>query len=516
MRSIPSIHGLGLLAVLLAAPPARADEPTRAPLPESRAPGGGRSQVLLLPVVIGDAPGPAPHLLEALARGLRENVNWDLRVPGPGSPLEPLPPGGLAEPIAVQVQSALEAAEPLRAAHEHVAVAATVSTAFQALVTASEAAPLGDRGTTLLQRVGAVLLAAQAGAAQQAEAAATAVALKLLLPGRPLGEAEGFTFVTAALVKAAPVNEGAPLVLQSNPRGCAIHVDGHLVGPSPVELVVRPGSRYAAEAHCDPDKQGVKDSFPRAVGIEPDRATETTTIVLDAVFPSVLTNDARGTWLRFADPEQRRSMEEAYVRRAAERFGASSVVLASVGEFQGAPWLNARLYLSSGYKNRHALARLEAARVVALGRYLSTGRESPGVLNAEEAGNMVAASRSLRPLGQVKFQRKPWYADVPGWVLLGTGAAGLSLGLWADAQGDDRRREAERNTRNDPIRRDELNAEASRYKFWGGVGTYGGAVLLGTGIVFLALPEMGDTHSELYGLAPLPEGGAQFTYAGRF
>ena len=98
--------------------------------------------------------------------------------------------------------------------------------------------------------------------------------------------------------------------------------------------------------------------------------------------------------VRFTSPQERRALEESYARRMSERFDADLVVLASVGELSGADWLNARLYLRSGYLNRQGLVRLEANRANALGRYLATGKDVPGVLKPEEAGALVAAARS--------------------------------------------------------------------------------------------------------------------------
>src|SRR6185369_14742012 len=97
--------------------------------------------------------------------------------------------------------------------------------------------------------------------------------------------------------------------------------------------------------------------------------------------------------LRFSSSQERRELEETYARRVAERFDADVVVLASVGELSGADWLSARLYLRSGYLNRQALVRLEAPRANALGRFLATGKDVPGVLKPEEAGSLLQSSR---------------------------------------------------------------------------------------------------------------------------
>jgi hypothetical protein len=279
-----------------------------------------------------------------------------------------------------------------------------------------------------------------------------------------------------------------------------------------VELPLRAGSLYSVQARCPvvPPATAATESFMRFVSVSDAPAK----FVLDASFPSHLKSGPSGMLLAFDNSDQRQNLEETYVRRVAERYGASSVVLASVGEFQSAEWLNARLYLSSGYKNRHALVRIDLGRATALGRYLATGKEAPGVLNAQDAGNMVAASRTLKPMSASRVRPAAWYEDVPAWCFVGTGAASVALGLWANNRADDKRHESAVSV-DDPFLQDRLNTEASRLKFVGGMGTYGGMLLIGTGAVLLALPEYQDTRSELFGMSPLP-GGGQFTYRGRF
>ena len=124
-------------------------------------------------------------------------------------------------------------------------------------------------------------------------------------------------------------------------------------------------------------------------------------------------------------------LEESYARRVAERFDADAVVLASVGELSGADWLNARLYLRSGYLNRQGLVRLEAQRANALGRFLATGKDVPGVLQARggrRAGGRLAPDRPA-PAPSVD----PWYTDIAGWSFLGGGLVTLGLGRWINS-----------------------------------------------------------------------------------
>ena len=474
-----------------------------------------RAKVLVLPVVVGGGSEPSAALVEALAKGLRENLNWDVTVPVASTPEAA---NGNDESA---VNSAVDAADAVTNG-SGAASAAMLASVFSQLTDASTKAPLGVKGTPALIKVGSALVSAQVAAGQDEAARQTATDLKLLLPGRPLTEASGLSFVAAAVVAAAPVG-GVQTELRSHPADCPIEINGTPVGKGVVQVALRPATRYSVQARCEVAKGAASlDSFPRVVSVQnaaatgsaDDAASGPPKFVLDASFPKNLKASPGGLVVFFDTSERRMAMEESYVRRLAERFGASSVVLASVGEFQSADWLNARLYLSSGYKNRHGLVRLEVARATSLGRYLATGKESPGVLNAEEAGSMVAASRTLKPFGSAQAKRAPWYADIAGWSFIAAGGASLGLGVWANAAAEDRRRDSARSVDN-PFRQDQLNTDANNLKFYGGIGTFGGLIFIGTGVVLLALPEFGDTHSELYGFSPVP-GGGQFTYRGRF
>jgi hypothetical protein len=160
------------------------------------------------------------------------------------------------------------------------------------------------------------------------------------------------------------------------------------------------------------------------------------------------------------------------------------------------------------------LVRLEAQRANALGRYLATGKDVPGVLKPEEAGALLAASR-------VSSDRKdpvvsPWYSDVAGWSLLGVGVIGFSLGQWGNSVYRDKQDEAD-DLRGDTPKQEALYREAQSAKFWGGIGTVGGVLFAATGVILLAVPEYGDDDGFSASLRPgLLPGGGQLTLGGRF
>lgn len=468
-----------------------------------------RATVLVLPVVVGGFGEPPAAFIEALAKGLRDNLNWDVTVPSASTSAAVITYDTVAVETAI---AAVDAVVSVNSAGAPPAASLQdLSTAFAQLVQASTKAPLGGKGAEALIKGGGALLSAQVAAGQDEAARTTASELKLLLPGRKFSEADGLSFVAAAVLGAAPV-VGVQAEFKSNPAQCSIELNGVEVGKGVVELPLRSGTLYSVQARCPARAPELPptESFSRVVSVGEGPSK----FVLDAAFPSHLKNSANGLALSFDNSDQRQNLEEAYARRVADRFGVSSVVLASVGEFQSEQWLNARLYLASGYKNRHALVRIELDRATALGRYLATGKESPGVLNAQDAGNMVVASRTLKPVTAPQVKPAAWYEDVPAWCFVGAGAASLALGIWANSAADDKRRESAMSV-DDPFRQDQLNTDASTLKFLGGIGTYGGLLFVGTGAVLLALPEYSDTRSEFYGLAPLP-GGGQFTYRGRF
>jgi hypothetical protein len=497
--------GQAAYAADLPAAPATVSEPTGKPEFTKRA------TVLVLPVVVGGLGEPPAAIIEALAKGLRDNLNWDVTVPSASTAVAvPTYDTTLLETAIAAVNAVVPATGAAAPAPAPASIQ-DLSATYAQLVQASTKAPLGAKGAEALIKVGGALLSAQVAAGQDETARTTASELKLLLPARKFSEADGLSFVAAAVLGAAPV-VGVQTEFKTNPVQCSIEINGVEVAKGVVELPLRSGTLYSVQARCPANATGLSaaESFPRVVSVGEGPSK----FVLDAAFPSHLKNSSSGLALSFDNSDQRQNLEEAYARRLADRYGVNGVVLASVGEFQSAEWLNARLYLASGYKNRHALVRIELERATALGRYLATGKESPGVLNAEEAGNMVVASRTLKPVAASQVKPAAWYEDVPAWCFVGAGAASLALGIWANTAADDKRKESALSV-DDPFRQDQLNTDASTLKFLGGIGTYGGLLLVGTGAVLLALPDYSDTRSELYGLSPLP-GGGQFTYRGRF
>jgi hypothetical protein len=144
-----------------------------------------------------------------------------------------------------------------------------------------------------------------------------------------------------------------------------------------MELAILPGETYYAEARCPSGEAaggGAMASFAKKITLG---ATETSRQeILDAEFERGFQAEGQRR-VRFSSSADRRQLEESYARRLAERFDADVVVLASVGELQGSDWLNARLYLKSGYLNRAGFVRLEAPRANALGRFLATGKDLP-------------------------------------------------------------------------------------------------------------------------------------------
>ena len=228
-----------------------------------------------------------------------------------------------------------------------------------------------------------------------------------------------------------------------------------LLGPRPL-----PGRAQRRRAR---PRRAQMASLPKRIVVPPNETTRQE--VLDAEFERSFVAEGLRR-LRFSSSQERRQLEESYARRLAERFDADAVVLASVGELSGADWLNARLYLRSGYLNRQGLVRLEAQRANALGRFLATGKDVPGVLQAR--GGRRAGGRL--PPGR---QREPpeWTPGTP------TSPAGRSWAAawspWASAAGSTRGAEDKQDQaddlRGDSERQSALYREAQSEKFWGGV-----------------------------------------------
>jgi hypothetical protein len=326
------------------------------------------------------------------------------------------------------------------------------------------------------------------------------------------------------LLETPPAATGARIKLLSRPEGCEVFLDGRSFGKAPVEILVLQEETYWAHTRCSSSAAAPVTApaaaAPAAGAAAPaPPATELASLpkkvmvsakdserqeVLDAEFERSFVAEGLRR-LRFSSAQERRQVEESYARRVAERFDADVVVLASVGELSGADWLNARLYLRSGFLNRQGLVRLEAQRANALGRYLATGKDVPGVLKPEEAGALVAASRSG------DFPKEPtvdpWYTDIAGWTFVGVGVTALSIGRWMTSRAN--RKQDEGDASRDPDVRPQLYQDAQSGRFWGGVGTVGGLLLMSTGVVLLLVPEYNNTTSELFAVTPtvLPGGG---------
>ena len=127
---------------------------------------------------------------------------------------------------------------------------------------------------------------------------------------------------------------------------------------------------------------------------------------------------------------------------------------------------------------------------------------------------MVAAAR----LGESRPEpvAGPWYTDIVGWTFLGGGAAVLGWGRWMASRADSKQEEAELLRGPETDRRAGLYEDAQNSRFWGGVGTVGGLLLMSTGVVLLLVPEYNHGDSELFaGPTHLPGGGG-LILGGRF
>ncbi|HEY0710841.1 MAG TPA: hypothetical protein VGG33_28815, partial [Polyangia bacterium] len=393
--------------------------------------------------------------------------------------------------------------------------AADAVTALEAareeLRAASRKGPRGPAADDLAWRASTWLVAALSASKQDARAKAAAEEAILLFPGRKVTDADKLPAAAVDLLGSPRPGLGARLTLRTRPEGCEVLLGDVVVGKDPVEIPVLTGEAYHFSARCTPSAAGgqATTSFPKKV-IVPNNET-TRQDVLDVEFErSIVAEGFRR--VRFASSQERRALEESYARRLADRFDADSVVLASVGELSGTDWLNARLYTRSGYLNRQGLVRLEAQRANALGRYLATGRDVPGVLKPEEAGALLASSRVSSNRTPVAA---PWYTDIAGWALLGVGVTGTSFGLWGNSVSNKRREEADA-IRGDTVRQDQLYKDAQSVKFWSGIGVAGGLLFAATGVVLLAVPEYADDESFMALSPTWMPGGGGVTLGGRF
>jgi hypothetical protein len=455
------------------------------------------ARLVVMPVVVGSQAEPPPELMTALARGLQDSASWRV-FQGPYLKGLMVAPAGLKADDRTRLAGKLDevaAKIHVRAASEAIALAEPVRAE---LAQDSKEYVLDRDDYALAYRAAALHVAALLLAGETDRAKNVASEVVALFPGHKPEEAGKLPPAAVELLSSAIPEASIKLTLTSHPDGCDVLLNGASQGKAPIEVAVAPGATYQAQALC---KGAQADrSFPKRITIDPKDTSKSE--VLDADFERAFTADG-GQRVRFASTVERRQLEESTARRVAERYGADQVVLASVGELNGADWLTARLYLRSGYMNRQALVRLEASRAVALGRYLATGQDVPGVLKPEEAG---ALQTSMMPGPSDKNPRiSPWYTDIVGWCFTGAGALGLTLGVVATV--------AAGNTmdRGDAIRGDsELQnsvwRDAQKQKFLAGIGLVGGGLMLVTGVILLAIPEYSDNGETLV-FSPTKGGG---------
>jgi hypothetical protein len=475
------------------------------------------SRLVVVPIVVGGGGEPDTALMSALAEGLKQNPQWNVEQ---GEGLSTLakfraeaPPASEASRFETEVNDAAR-----KIGSDADGAATTLERVRTELRTSAKKAPLGTAGDQLAYRTGALLVTAQLAAKQADKAKQTAAETVLSFPGRSADDLERVSAAAKDLLKAPVGAMGAKLTLVTRPEGCQISVNGIVVGKSPVELQVLQDEALYAEARCEAQPGTATSAAAPATASIPKRIVvpgneSTRQEVLDAEFERNFAAEGLRR-VRFSSPQERRSLEESYARRLSERLDADVVVLASVGELSGADWLNARLYLRSGYLNRQGLVRLEANRANALGRYLATGKDVPGVLKPEEAGALVAASRSMPE--QQAPSVSPWYTDIPGWAFLGVGTTSFIFGRWGNGIANERQNTAD-TIRGDSEKQMALYRDAQSARFWSGVATIGGLLLASTGVVLLLVPEYNNTSSELFGLAPtVVPGGGGFVLGGTF
>jgi hypothetical protein len=470
---------------------------------------------MVVPIVVADKGEPSMDLLAGLAQGLGVQGHWQVQYGGAGRQLAPPPATSVADDRAQALTAELEAAARASAEGRKADAVTNLTGILSALRELANQGPLGAAGDDLLIKAGVALIGVLVSQGQDVEAQKVANEIASGLPGRSFDDVPGAGPVVTALLKAATLEDAVNLELISRPVGCAMWINGRTVGVAPVTVKAREGIRLSVHAVCPPEAPGggERPSRTRVVKVKPTDANRQQEVV-DLAFERAFENGAEGGRLRFSSSAVRRQNEPAYAARVASMLDADLVVFAGVGELGGTEWLNARLYLRSGFKNRQGLARLETERAVALGRYLATGKDSPGVLRSDEAGALVAATRPSPRLIRSTPERVPWYADPVGWSLVGAGAVAFGFGLWATDKADDKFAEANR-ARNEPFRKQDLRSEATTLSFVGDIGTFGGGVLVVTGLLLLVTPEYTESRSELFVLRPLP-GGAAAAWSGRF
>jgi hypothetical protein len=465
------------------------------------------ARAVLLPVVVGSGGEPPANLMASLAQGLKDNPGWTV-VDGNALKGLMVPPTGLKDEDRARLGGKLdEVAGKLGKAAGAKEAVTDIEAVQTELASAAKDLTLVDADHALGYRASGLLVAALAASGDADRAKAAAVETAAQFPGRKPREGDKLPAAAVDLLAAAVPTGGVKLTLKTRPEGCEVFVNGSSLGKAPVEVLGSIVATYQAHAVC-PAGASARQSFPKRIFLGEKETARVE--LLDAEFEKAFEADG-GQRLRFASSADRRQLEDAFARRVAERYAADAVILASVGELSGADWLNGRLYLSSGYLNRQGMVRLEAGRALALGRYLATGKDSPGVLKPEEAGAMVASSQQN---AQSAKKVDPWYTDIVGWSFAGVGAVGVTLGLLSNAAGKRTSDQADA-IRGDSERQMSLWREAERQKFLGGIGLVGGGLMAVTGVVLLVIPEYQDTQGELFVFTPAP-GGGTLTLSGRF
>jgi hypothetical protein len=476
------------------------------------------SRLVVLPVVVGGGAEPEPGLLAALGEGLKQNPQFGVEQGDALVTLAKFESSSLPDAELARLTTAVdEAVHKVNAGGAAEAAVTALQSAREDLRAAARKGPRGSRGDDLAWRASTWLVAALLAAKQDTKAKTAAEEALLLFPGRKVGDADKLPPKTVELLGSSRPGLGGKLTLRTRPEGCEVMSGDSVLGKDPLELQVLQGDAYYFSARC-PGAAAAGGKAPAPVVSHPKKvvvpANETSRQdVLDAEFERGFANEGLRR-IRFSSTQERRQLEESYARRVSERFDADAVVLASVGELSGADWLNARLYLRSGYLNRQGLVRLEAQRANALGRFLATGKDVPGVLKPEEAGALLSSSRVSSETKETG--PAPWYSDVLGWSFVGAGLIGFSLGHWANSTGDKKTDEADA-IRNDTPRQEEIYREAQSAHFWGNIGTVGGVLFLATGVVLLAVPEYSDDDSTFMAVRPtLLPGGGGLIMGGRF
>jgi len=478
------------------------------PDPVVARPASRSARVVVIPVTVGNGPKPSDELLSAIGDGMSGNVNWRIEVARTG------------KPIAVAIYDDFDVDLVQQLETRRAAVDATEPAAiekYQALLAEAESAlvtrPMGALGRGLVVRIVDSLIAATLASGDQQKAKAVADHAALLFPGRRPTAEEGLSVVASALIGQAAPPQYAKLQFLSRPEGCMVEVNGADVGVAPVTVAAAPGVTYHARARC-PKAKGKGVSMRKAIPAGP--VGEGRSVILDVQFEREFINDATGTVMGFGSSNARRELEQSYARRIAEKLAADTVVFVSLGEVGGSEYLNARAYLRSGFKNRQGLARPEVGRASALGHYLVSGQDDGAtVLRPEDTGKSGTADIALPNIVRQPLARAPWYTDVPGWILVGTGTLGVVGGLYVDGLAEDKRKKAAAAM--DPFTKDRLEGDSSNLKFLANVGVFAGGMMIATGVMLLLTPEYRVGQSELFVLSPsFDRDGAGLHAVGRF